>query len=571
MKLLWLGLLVGSITLLRCAFAGQPDFGPNVILFSPGDRDIQERIDRIFAQQERAEFGPGRYALLFLPGEYQADVRVGYYTHVLGLGRTPDDVHITGAVRVKADWTKNRNATVNFWRAAENLAVTPTQDGGVNVWGVSQATALRRVHVRGDLNLWDGGWSSGGFMADCRIDGQVNSGTQQQWLSRNVDWQSWTGSNWNMVFVGVTRPPAGSWPKPPFTVVPQTPLSREKPFLRVDGRGGYEVFVPAANPRDFTGITWADGPTPGRAVPLEEFHLARPERDTAETLNAALAAGRHLLFTPGIYALDAPVKIERAGTIVLGLGYPTLLATHGNALVEVADVDGVTLGGLLLEAGETASSHLLQIGAPGADRPPTTDPIYLHDVYCRAGSTLAGRVHTFAVVNSHGVVIDHTWLWRADHGPGAGWDKNVNARGLVVNGRDVTVYGLFVEHTQEYQTLWNGEGGRVYLYQCELPYDPPNQESWMAGRTRGYAAYKVADHVRTHEAWGLGIYAVLRNTPVILDHAIECPRTPGVRFHHMMTARLNRQPGSGIASVINGEGDEVVQELRSWFAEYPAR
>ncbi|MBA4136341.1 MAG: coagulation factor 5/8 type domain-containing protein [Opitutus sp.] len=558
-----------SLVSIASSAGASPDFGPNVIVVDPSTPDLQARLDAVFAEQERSEFGPGRYALLFRPGDYHADVQVGFYTQVLGLGRSPDDVHISGAVRVTADWRENRNATLNFWRGAENLAVTPTRENGTNVWGVSQATALRRVHVRGNLDLWAGGWASGGFMADCRIDGQVNSGTQQQWLSRNVEWQNWIGSSWNMVFVGVTRPPSGTWPTPPYTVVERTPVSREKPFLRVTERGGYEVFVPAANPREFRGITWADAPTPGRAVPLDEFHVARAERDTAATLNAALAAGRHLLFTPGIYRLDAPVKIERAGTIVLGIGYATLLATHGNSLLEVADVNGVSLAGLLLEAGETASRVLLEIGPAGSDRSHAADPIYLHDVYCRAGSSIAGRVHTFVIVNSHDVVIDHTWLWRADHGPGAGWEKNVNARGLVVNGRDVTVYGLFVEHTQEYQTLWNGEGGRVFLYQCELPYDPPSQAAWMNGPRRGYAAYKVADHVQTHEAWGLGVYAVLRNTPVILDNAIECPVAPGVKFHHMMTARLNRQPGSGIAAVINGEGGEVVTELRSWFDEYP--
>jgi len=59
---------------------------------------------------------------------------------------------------------------------------------------------------------------------------------------------------------------------------------------------------------------------------------------------------------------------------------------------------------------------------------------------------------------------------------------------------------------QQYQTTWNGNGGRTYFYQNEMPYDPPNQASWMNGSTRGYAAYKVANPVTSHEAWGLGSY-----------------------------------------------------------------
>src|SRR5258705_168108 len=82
-------------------------------------------------------------------------------------------------------------------------------------------------------------WASGGWMSDSRVDGNVGSGTQQQWISRNSEWGSWTGSNWNMVFVGVPQAPAGEWPAPPYTKVAQTPIVREKPFLVVDGKGQY--------------------------------------------------------------------------------------------------------------------------------------------------------------------------------------------------------------------------------------------------------------------------------------------------------------------------------------------
>jgi hypothetical protein len=195
-----------------------PDFGPNVLIFDPSMTNIQNRIDAVFNQQERNQFGPERYAYLFKPGNYNLDVRVGFYTQVLGLGQSPDDVAITGAVRATAGWMGG-NATCNFWRDIENLSVTPTRDRNVNVWAVSQGTALRRVHVRGDLNLWDNGWSSGGFIADCKIDGRVNSGSQQQWLSRNAEWGEWKGGNWNMVFVGTVEPPAGTWPRAPYTIL----------------------------------------------------------------------------------------------------------------------------------------------------------------------------------------------------------------------------------------------------------------------------------------------------------------------------------------------------------------
>ncbi|HZS39599.1 MAG TPA: hypothetical protein VFF06_22360, partial [Polyangia bacterium] len=161
-------------------FAAPPVFGPNVLVFDPSMpmSAIQSRLDALYAQQDAAQFGAGRYAYLFKPGHYALDVKVGFYTQVLGLGASPDDVVITGAVRSKADWLGNNNATCNFWRGAENLAVVPSAaiDAGIDVWAVSQGTQLRRVHVEGDLKLDDGGWSSGGFIADSIVDGTLTSG-----------------------------------------------------------------------------------------------------------------------------------------------------------------------------------------------------------------------------------------------------------------------------------------------------------------------------------------------------------------------------------------------------------
>src|SRR5262245_16897633 len=122
------------------AFAAEPDFGSNVLIFDPSMRDVQQRIDAIFAKQEANQFGAERFAYLFKPGKYDLDVQVGFYTHVAGLGTSPDDVDITGAVRSKARWMRNNNATCNFWRCAENLSVTPAQDSNINIWAVSQGT-----------------------------------------------------------------------------------------------------------------------------------------------------------------------------------------------------------------------------------------------------------------------------------------------------------------------------------------------------------------------------------------------------------------------------------------------
>ena len=216
------GLLVAALPVLA-AKGSKPEFGSNVLIFDPSmpSQVIQKQIDRVHATQEHNEFGPQRNALLFLPGSYSVDVPVGFYTEVMGLGASPDATRITGNVHADANHEHN-NATTTFWRVAEGLAVVPA--GGTMQWAVSQAVSLRRMHVRGDLMLHQHhGWASGGWMSDSLVDGNVDSGSQQQWISRNCDWNSWTGSNWNMVFVGVVHPPECSdRPRCPCCTCPRT-------------------------------------------------------------------------------------------------------------------------------------------------------------------------------------------------------------------------------------------------------------------------------------------------------------------------------------------------------------
>jgi hypothetical protein len=544
-----------------------PDFGPNVLIFDPSmtAAAIQGRLDTIGTQQQTAQFGLGRYAYLFKPGHYAVDVKVNFYIQALGLGLSPDDVVITGAVRSKADWFGTGNATLNFWRGAENLAVVPTLDGKVEVWAVAQGTFLRRTHVQGPVSLSEGGFASGGFIADSKIDGVAASGSQQQFMMRNDDFTSWNGGVWNMVFVGSPRAPTATWPAAPNTVVPATPLVREKPFLFVDGVGNYYVMVP--DPRaDGQGPSWALGTPPGRAVPVEQFYIAHAETDTASTINAALGQGRYLLLTPGIYHLSQSIAVAEANTVVLGLGMATLVAEGGAPAMTIADVDGVVVAGLLLDAGPMDAGTLLEVGPSGSSRAHATNPASLHDVFCRVGGGSAGTVSSTITINSSGVIADNLWLWRADHGAGAGWTSNTSKNGLIVNGNDVTVYGLFVEHFQEYQVLWNGSGGRVFFYQSEMPYDPPSQAGWTHAGVNGYASYKVGDAATTHTAWGVGIYCAFRNA-VVSDNAVEAPAAAASGFHHVMTSWLNGSATSAINHIMNGTGDAAnMGHRQAWSA-----
>jgi len=587
--------LVASIATSAAAdpFAhGPPDLGPNVIIFDPSMPlgQIQARVDAIAAQQVDDEMGSQRYTLLFKPGVYGSvatplTMQVGYYTEVAGLGAAPTDVVINGHIDVynRCLAADNCIALVNFWRSLSNLTINVTGladcRASANFWAVSQAAPMRRVNVTGgNLSLMDyctagPQFASGGFIADSQL-GFVINGSQQQFLVRESSLGGWSNGVWNQVFSGVVGAPPQSFSTtpfdpPPYTTLPTSPVTRERPFLTVDASGRYHVVVPALR-RDSVGPSWAIGSDPGTEIAIDRFFIARPG-DSARRINAALDSGKHLIFTPGVYHLERPIDVERAHTIVLGLGFATLIPDRGTAAVTIDDVRGVTLAGLLIDAGPQRSPVLVEIGRadhrghdgrhhhrPGCGHGggDVDDPTVLHDVFFRIGGASAGSATLSLVVNSDHVVLDDIWAWRADHGNGVGWTVNQADTGVIVNGDDVTAYGLFVEHYQKYNLIWNGEDGRTIFFQNELPYDPPAQADWSHGGVNGFAAYKVDDAVTRHEAWGMGAYSNFIAGPDIhATSAFEAPVRPGVKLHDILSVFLNGF--GGIDHVVNTTGAPV--------------
>ncbi|MFD3802945.1 discoidin domain-containing protein [Streptomyces sp. NPDC058611] len=529
---------------------GGGDLGPNVIVFDPSTPNIQARLDQVFAQQESAQFGSGRYQFLFKPGTYNGlNAQIGFYTSVSGLGLNPDDTTINGDVTVDAGWFGG-NATQNFWRSAENLALNPVS--GTNRWAVSQAAPFRRMHVKGGLNLAPNGygWASGGYIADSKVDGQVGNYSQQQWYTRDSSIGGWSNAVWNQVFSGTQGAPAQSYPNPPYTTLDTTPVSREKPFLYLDG-ADYKVFVPAKR-TNARGTSWGNGAPQGSSIPLSQFYVVKPGASAA-TINAALAQGLHLLFTPGVYHVNQTIQVNRPDTVVLGLGLATIVPDNGVTAMKVADVDGVRLAGFLIDAGTVNSPTLLEVGPAGATTDHAANPTTVQDVFIRVGGAGAGKATLGMVVNNHDTIVDHTWIWRADHGDGVGWETNRSDYGFRVNGDDVLATGLFVEHFNKYDVEWNGERGRTIFFQNEKAYDAPNQAAIQNGAIKGYAAYKVADSVNTHEGWGLGSYCYYNVDPTIRqEHGFQAPVKPGVKFHDLLVVSLG---GNGqYEHVINGIG-----------------
>ncbi|MCA2214200.1 adenylyl cyclase [Jidongwangia harbinensis] len=582
-----------------------PDLGVNVTVFDPAMPvdEIQATLDAAHAKQVDNEMGTARYAFLFKPGSYGTatnplQIKVGYYTEVSGLGASPTDVVINGKVEVynrclADNGTGNCLALVNFWRTLSNLSINVNGTGqddcrkGANFWAVSQAVSLRRLQVDGGFTLMDyctagPQYASGGFIADSRF-GDVTNGSQQQWLTRNSQVGTWSNGVWNQVFSGVVgAPDDAAFPNPPYTTLATTPLSREKPYLFVDDRGNYKVRVPAAK-RNTSGTSWADGVTPGRTLPIGDFHIARPG-DSVQTINAQLNRGKHLLLTPGVYDIARSINVRRPGTVVLGIGHATLTAVDGATPLVVGDVPGVIVAGVTVDAGLTESKTLLRVGsrtgAGGQSSP--VNPTTLSDVYFRVGGPHIGKTDVALEVNSDNVLIDHTWVWRGDHGvegftEGVNgdtdrWRTNTGRNGAVINGDHVTATGLFVEHFQEYNTIWNGNNGTTVLYQNELPYDPPTQADWMNDDgTEGWAGYKVGDHVRNHKLYGAGVYVFNQNNPAIhTENGFEVPKRPGVQLHHIMTVNLSAGIIDHVVNSVGAAADTTKIGVPVYVTDYPA-
>ena len=555
---------------------------------------IQNDLNAIATQQVpvASQFDNQRYAVLFRPGTYGSAAnplvfQVGYYTQVAGLGAMPQDTVVNGAIDVFNNLctagTQNCNSDDNFWRSLSNLTlnvdlpssppayappiVDPFGTGCTNsaeMWSASQAAPIRRAIVNGSVVFQDycanNNFASGGFIADSKVSGSLNFFGNQQYMVRNSAIGGAAGCPqglWNMVYSGVQGAPA-----PVFTgqceqntVLSSSPVTEEEPFLFTDSSGNYNVFVPAVQ-HGSSGPSWAGGQEAGTSLPLSKFFVASPATPTL-AIDGALAVGKDLILTPGVYHLDQPILVSHPGAVVLGLGLATLVPQHGNAAMIAVPNSGVKLSGLIIDAGPVNSPVLLSVGTPGPGS--ASDPDVIQDVYFRIGGAETTPVSATVSLldNASNSIIDNVWAWRADHGNAVGWTQNTASTGLVVTGANVTAYGLAVEHYQKNEVIWSGQGGTDVFFQNELPYDVPSQSAWMATPSQdGYPAFLVTPGVKTFTGYGLGSYSFFNQGVAIQDAmAFQAPNTPGVQFHDVFTQFLN---GSGsINSVINGTGAAV--------------
>ena len=599
-------LVAGGAVVAAPAYADptNPDFGPNVTIFDPST-PVDEINATLASFANEAEFSTNRHAAFFKPGTYGSaagendpatatgivNAEVGYYTSISGLGASPEDVRINGALHVEPvracepnPWDcQSPGSLTRFWRSLSNMSINPIQ----RPLGVDAETSLPE---RGDRSAPDavGGLAGrtspphehrgiphavrpGRRVRERRLHGQLRGvGNRRQRIPAAVvhprQQRRHLGGRRLERHLRRRRGCSRADPRRRGRCSDSAVHDRrrdpghpESPFLYLDG-DEYKVFVPKAKTNS-SGVDWSTDAASGDALSIADFYIAKTG-DTAAQINAALAAGKNLLVTPGVYALSEAITVTRADTVVLGLGLATLVPTNGNAAIDIADVTGVKVAGLTVDAGEVNSPVLVKVGPTDASASDPADPTTLSDVFVRVGGAHVGRATTSIEVNSDDVLLDHIWAWRADHGDGVAWDSNTGDHGVVVNGDDVTALGLFVEHYQKAQTVWNGNGGTTLFYQSELPYDPPSQAAWSDGDRLGYASYQVAPGVTSHSASGLGIYSFFnQNVDIRVESGIQAPKSAGVRFTNMVSVFLNGS--GGINHIINDAGLPAVGSFAS--------
>jgi hypothetical protein len=564
----------GKVAAANPAPTSQPNFGANVDIFTPTMplSQIQATVNAIAAQQVSNQFGTQRYALLFEPGTYGSSTdplnfQLGYYTEVAGLGALPGDTVINGSVDVynQCFGTNNCIALDNFWRSLSNLTINvTTPNAGCytgEFWAVSQAAPMRRVQVNGPTTLMDycssPSYASGGFIADSAFTGgTVINGSQQQFVVRNTNLDGWTNSVWNQVFSGDNGAPATSFGAGTYyTTLAASPVTEEEPFLYTDSSGGDNVFVPAVQ-HNSVGPAWTGGSEAGSSIPIQNFFVASPSTPVS-TINAALAKRRDLLLTPGVYSLSQAIVVPHPNTVVMGMGFATLVPQNGNAAMEVVPNSGVKVSGLIVDAGPVTSPVLLSVGTRAPSPASASNPDLIQDVFFRIGGATAGSATVSFIDNANNSIIDDVWAWRADHGSGVGWTSNVADTGLIVNGNDVTAYGLFVEHYQKNEVIWNGQGGTDVFFQNEMPYDPPSQAAWMSSPgVDGYPAFLVSSNVTSFHGYGLGSYSFFnQGVSIFSANAFQVPASlPASSLNDLLTIFLSTAGSGGILNVVDGTG-----------------
>ena len=328
---------------------------------------------------------------------------------------------------------RNCLALVNFWRTISNLSLQVNgagQDGcrasGELLGGVAGRLDAppRRV---GRQPLAHGLLHRRPAVRERRLHRRLAPAVRDQRLAAAVADPQQRGRPagrtrvWNQVFSGVEgAPDDAAFPNPPYTTIDETPVSREKPYLFVDDRRALQRA--RARGADRTPAA-SRGPTArraGRSIPITDFFIAKPGDSVKDDQQRARArpapdphAGR-VRHRPARSRSSAPTRSCSA--------WATRRSPPSAARCR-SKVEGCRRASSSPASRSTPapaqSPVLLQVGKPGngqARRSTRRTRSRSRDVYFRVGGPHIGKADTALEVNADHVLIDHTWVWRADHG-----------------------------------------------------------------------------------------------------------------------------------------------------------
>ncbi|MDZ5762775.1 hypothetical protein Cyrtocomes_01170 [Candidatus Cyrtobacter comes] len=541
---------------------------------------------------ETSEWSSSRYAILVGEGNYNMpdQFKLGYYTQVMGVANDENGVHVAPGINVLNNCEKVGDANCkapggldNFWRSLSDISMEIGRLGAPLRFAVSQAAPIRSVNiVGGDILMcdWglggDCGFTSGGFISNMHINSKLILGSQQQFYVTDSTFSQLQAGVWNIVsnnnqgtvFGDGDSSTKNIWKGYPFTQTTDD-MHLVHPKLLFNGKWNVKLAQDIKNADDFVLLSSDVSPAIITAAQIQ-------------SINSALAGGAPgLIITPGIYELGGVLNIPD-NKIVIGLGLPSLVCQSSSGGCMHVGSEGVHLTGITFDAGVNGSASdqenvLLIVGDLLHGN--KANPTVLQDVYCRIARINDGQISPVAYacvrIDANCVVGENLWLWRADHDAQAlqiPFSINYCKHGLIVNGDDVKMKGLFVEHFNDIQTVWLGKNGQIKFYQSELPYFMPTggvkvdctipNSTEVIQETVCPSLY-IAASASGFDARGIGVYCFFPNAlgqGTIKANTVIKTNSQDASFAHVVVRWLNGDPASGINAILEDSQGRLFPE-----------
>ena len=544
-----------------------------------------------------------RYAILIADGEYymRGPFKIGYYTQILGVAESKYPVVSPGInVLNNCEEVDDPNCVSpgglnNFWRSMSHLKIDASGLGHVLRFSVSQAAPLREIEIEGrnDLLMCDWGtgggcgYNSGGFIDNLVTKAKVKLGSQQQFYISNSKFKTLEAGAWNIVSndnqggfegTGDRENVRDTWSK--------------FPFIGVDSKGLSNLKIPrlvAEYNEQLKKYNWKVS-YDNKFVTVDNFITIKPDNDdevivfselNINQINNALSNKSGIIVMPGIYKLGGVIDVPD-NKVVLGIGLPTLICENDIGHCMKIGSEGVKIAGITFDAGTKGNlsdnrNTLLTVGEKGEGN--VANPTVLQDVYCRIARITEDQespsAYSCITINADYIIGQHLWLWRGDHdiqSQKVPWSINQAQYGLIVYGSHVKMYGLFVEHFENYQTVWDGQNGTITFYQSEMPYFLPENsgngnklvnctlpdgvlEDKPYTETREVCpSLYVTENADGFKGIGMGVYCYFPNKlgqkTIKADAAIHAGESVTIGFSHIVTYWLDGDIKSGIDNVL---------------------